>query len=147
MTPQAELSGNLEMLGDWEARDVAEKQRRHDRVMDWVRSPAQLIKAIAIGVAALAALPLVLGIVLAITDKDASWILRNLNPPAMNRKFKGRAARPHRAVDGVTLRNPPRPTRPVLSKTVVKIVSQDSPRSAPERPKGQVQVPLREPVT
>ncbi|HEY9416156.1 MAG TPA: hypothetical protein VIQ30_15450, partial [Pseudonocardia sp.] len=75
MMRQAELTGNLDMLGDWEARDVSEKQRRHDRVMDWVRSPAQLIKAIGIGIAAFAGLLLALGIVLAVTDKDSSWVL------------------------------------------------------------------------
>ncbi|HEY9418431.1 MAG TPA: zonular occludens toxin domain-containing protein, partial [Pseudonocardia sp.] len=75
MMRQAELVGNFEMLGDWEARDVSEKQRRHDRVMDWVRSPAQLIKAIGWGLAGFAALLLGLGIVLAIVDKDSSWVL------------------------------------------------------------------------
>jgi len=75
MMRQAELTGNLEMLGDWEARDVAEKQRRHDRVMDWVRSPGDLIKALAVGVVAFAGLLLALGVVMAIADKDWSWVL------------------------------------------------------------------------
>lgn len=74
MMRQAELTGNLEMLGDWEARDVAEKQRRHDRVMDWVRSPGDLIKALALGLLAFTALLLALGVVMAVADSDWSWV-------------------------------------------------------------------------
>jgi S-DNA-T family DNA segregation ATPase FtsK/SpoIIIE len=75
MMRQAELTGNLEMLGDWEARDTAEKQRRHDRVMDWVHSPIQLIRAAALFTAATVGLLLALGIILAIAHRDIGEVL------------------------------------------------------------------------
>jgi S-DNA-T family DNA segregation ATPase FtsK/SpoIIIE len=60
----AEMDGNHERLLEWEARDVAEKQRRHQRVMDWVAAPGQWIKAGVFGLAGLAGFLLVLGVVL-----------------------------------------------------------------------------------
>ncbi|MCT2587783.1 zonular occludens toxin domain-containing protein [Actinophytocola gossypii] len=62
----AEAAGDQEALRYWqEARD-AEKQRRHQRVMDWARLPGQLVKAGVIAVVGLAAFLLVLGVILAI---------------------------------------------------------------------------------
>ncbi|WP_051343326.1 FtsK/SpoIIIE domain-containing protein [Pseudonocardia spinosispora] len=75
MMRQAELAGDREALLEWESRDVTEKQRRHDRVMDWVRSPIDLIKAIGIAILAVTGLLLGLGVLLAVGNKDASWIL------------------------------------------------------------------------
>jgi len=75
MMRHAELVGNLELLGDWEARDVAEKQRRHDRVMDWIHSPMDLIRALAAGFAGVSMLLLGLGIVLALVSKDISRVI------------------------------------------------------------------------
>src|SRR5690606_30212305 len=57
----AEMEGNHERLLEWEARDTAEKQRRHDRKMDWLDAPGKLIKAGATGLAGLAGFLLVLG--------------------------------------------------------------------------------------
>ncbi|WP_214365615.1 zonular occludens toxin domain-containing protein [Pseudonocardia sp. H11422] len=75
MMRAAEVAGDREALLEWEARDVAEKQRRHQRVMDWVTSPLQLAKALAVGIASLAALLLGLGAILALADGDASLVL------------------------------------------------------------------------
>ena len=75
MMRQAELTGDREMLLEWEERDVSEKQRRHDRVMDWVRSPIDLVRAIAVAIAAFTALLLGLGIVLAIADSDVREVV------------------------------------------------------------------------
>lgn len=75
MMRAAETAGDHERLLEWEARDVAEKQRRHQRIMDWIRSPLELVKALAIGVGSLIGLLLTLGVVLAIADEDAGLIL------------------------------------------------------------------------
>ncbi|KDU85462.1 cell division protein FtsK [Amycolatopsis mediterranei] len=66
MMRAAELAGDHEKLAEWEARDVTEKQRRHDRAMDWIQSPVQLAKAVALSTLSVAVLLLVLGIILAI---------------------------------------------------------------------------------
>jgi S-DNA-T family DNA segregation ATPase FtsK/SpoIIIE len=75
MMRQAEITGNHERVAEWEARDVAEKQRRHDRLMDWVHSPMELVKAAALGLAGVAGLLLVLGIVLAIANEDIADVI------------------------------------------------------------------------
>jgi S-DNA-T family DNA segregation ATPase FtsK/SpoIIIE len=75
MMRQAELVGDREMLLEWEARDVTEKQRRHDRVMDWVASPLRLAKAVLIGVGAFAGLLLGLGVLLAVGRWDVAMVL------------------------------------------------------------------------
>jgi DNA segregation ATPase FtsK/SpoIIIE, S-DNA-T family len=75
MMRAAEVAGDREQLLEWEARDVAEKQRRHDRVMDWVRSPLLLAKAIGIGVASVAVLLLGLGVILALAEGNTSRVL------------------------------------------------------------------------
>ncbi|MFJ8912339.1 DUF308 domain-containing protein [Amycolatopsis sp. NPDC102389] len=71
MMRQAEMDGNHDRLLEWEARDVAEKQRRHDRAMDWVKSPWELAKAAGITVAAAALLLLALGVILAVAGKGS----------------------------------------------------------------------------
>ncbi|SFJ76574.1 DNA segregation ATPase FtsK/SpoIIIE, S-DNA-T family [Amycolatopsis sacchari] len=75
MMRAAELEGNHEALLEWEARDVAEKQRRHERTMDWVRAPGQWIKAGAIGTAGVTGLLLACGVVLAIHNGDIGDVL------------------------------------------------------------------------
>jgi S-DNA-T family DNA segregation ATPase FtsK/SpoIIIE len=75
MMRQAELAGDHEALLEWETRDVAEKQRRHQRVMDWLGSPLQLVKAGGIAVASLIALLLALGIILAVADGDIARVI------------------------------------------------------------------------
>jgi S-DNA-T family DNA segregation ATPase FtsK/SpoIIIE len=64
----AEMEGNHERLLEWEARDVAEKQRRHQRVMDWIAAPGQWIKAGVVSLLGLAGFLLVLGVILAINS-------------------------------------------------------------------------------
>ncbi len=72
---RAEIAGDQESLREWEARDVAEKQRRHDRVMDWVRSPVDLLRAVGVGLVGFAALLLALGVVLALGHHDPGYVL------------------------------------------------------------------------
>ncbi|WP_326568036.1 zonular occludens toxin domain-containing protein [Amycolatopsis rhabdoformis] len=71
----AEAAGDQEMLRYWQEADVAEKQRRHDRVQEWMTAPGKVIKAAVIGLLGLAALLLALGIVLAIKNGDISDVL------------------------------------------------------------------------
>ncbi len=75
MMRQAELSGDREALFEWESRDVAEKARRHSRVMDWVRSPLDLLKAVTFAFLGFAGLLLGLGVVLALADSDVSLVI------------------------------------------------------------------------
>ncbi len=75
MMRQAELAGDREGLFEWESRDVAEKARRHARVMDWVRSPVELLKAAGYALLGFTGLLLGLGVVLAVADSDASMVL------------------------------------------------------------------------
>lgn len=75
MMRQAETAGDREALLEWESRDVAEKDRRHDRVMDWVYAPVAFVKATVIGLIVVLALLLVLGVVLAIGNRDFSYVL------------------------------------------------------------------------
>ncbi|MBV9013062.1 MAG: cell division protein FtsK [Pseudonocardiales bacterium] len=72
---QAELVGDREMLLEWEARDTAEKQRRHERVMDWVHSPWELLRALLVTILTGTGLLLGLGLLLAIADSDLSRVL------------------------------------------------------------------------
>ncbi|WP_226353055.1 cell division protein FtsK [Pseudonocardia sp. ICBG601] len=71
----AEIAGDQDRLLEWEARDTAEKARRHGRVMDWINAP--LAWARAAGVGALIALGMLLGLgaVLAIAAKDISLVI------------------------------------------------------------------------
>ncbi|MFE3173474.1 zonular occludens toxin domain-containing protein [Amycolatopsis sp. NPDC059090] len=75
MMRAAEAAGEHDKLLEWEARDVAEKQRRHDRTMDWLRAPGQWIKAAVIGSVGVTGFLLVLGIILAINDGEIGEIL------------------------------------------------------------------------
>ncbi|SMC99048.1 hypothetical protein [Kibdelosporangium aridum] len=71
----AEQAGDQEALREWEARDVAEKQRRHQRAMDWVDTPVTLVKAGAVAVAAGAALLVALGVILAVAHEDIDQVI------------------------------------------------------------------------
>lgn len=75
MMRQAEMDGNHERLLEWEARDVAEKQRRHERVMDWIKAPGQWIKAGVLALAGLAGFLLVLGVILAVNSGDLADVI------------------------------------------------------------------------
>jgi S-DNA-T family DNA segregation ATPase FtsK/SpoIIIE len=72
---RAEIAGDQESLREWEARDVAEKARRHARVMDWVRSPVDLIRAVGVGLGGFTGLLLVLGVVLAAGHHNLGYVL------------------------------------------------------------------------
>ncbi|PXY32108.1 zonular occludens toxin domain-containing protein [Prauserella muralis] len=71
----AEAAGDEEKLRYWQEADVAEKQRRHQRVMDWITAPGQWIKAGAVGLAGLAGFLLVLGIILAVNSGDIADVI------------------------------------------------------------------------
>lgn len=75
MMRQAELAGNEEMLREWEARDVAEKQRRHARVMDWVHSPIELLRALLVVTLTTTGMLLGLGMLVALATSDLSQVL------------------------------------------------------------------------
>jgi S-DNA-T family DNA segregation ATPase FtsK/SpoIIIE len=75
MLRAAEIAGDREALLEWEARDVAEKAARHSRVMDWVRSPVELIRAVGCGVLGVLGLLLLLGVVLAVGSSDLSQVI------------------------------------------------------------------------
>lgn len=71
----AELEGNHERLLEWEARDVAEKQRRHDRSMDWLNQPGRWLKAVGVALGGVAALLLGLGVILAFASGDIGDVI------------------------------------------------------------------------
>ncbi|GAY11772.1 zonular occludens toxin domain-containing protein [Pseudonocardia sp. N23] len=75
MMRAAEIAGDREALLEWEARDAAEKARRHARVMDWITSPLVLVKAFAIATVSFTMLLLGLGVILAVADSDISQVL------------------------------------------------------------------------
>jgi S-DNA-T family DNA segregation ATPase FtsK/SpoIIIE len=71
----AEAAGKYEELLEWERRAELARQRRHARMMDWVKAPWQLAKALAAGILSLIGLLLALGIVLAISSHDVNRAL------------------------------------------------------------------------
>jgi DNA segregation ATPase FtsK/SpoIIIE, S-DNA-T family len=71
----AEQRRDYTLLADWETRSEQAKQRRHDRHMDWMRSPGKIPKMIAAVVGSVFGLLLLLGIVLAVSYEDISWAL------------------------------------------------------------------------
>ena len=66
MMRAAEAAGDHDKLLEWESRDVAEKQRRHERIMQWLDTPMKFAKAAAVLLGSLIGLLLVLGLILAI---------------------------------------------------------------------------------
>lgn len=71
----AEAAGDEEKLRYWQEADVAEKQRRHQRVMDWITAPGQWIKAGVVGLAGLAGFLLVIGVILAVNSGDIADVI------------------------------------------------------------------------
>ncbi|MBB4687229.1 hypothetical protein [Amycolatopsis jiangsuensis] len=71
----AEAAGDQDALRYWQEADVAEKQRRHDRVQDWVSAPGKVIKTVVVGLLGLTGLLLALGFILAVKNGDAGQIL------------------------------------------------------------------------
>ncbi|GAB3265219.1 hypothetical protein [Kineosporia babensis] len=79
MMRQAELSGNAELLSEWETRAEAFRNHRHRRVMDWIAAPFILAKGLIVGTFALFFFLLGLGVLLALARKDAGALLAPLN--------------------------------------------------------------------
>ncbi|WP_226358686.1 hypothetical protein [Pseudonocardia sp. ICBG601] len=71
----AEAAGDQDRLLEWEARDVAEKARRHGRVMDWVNAPLAWARAAGVGALITLGMLVGLGAVLAIAAKDISLVI------------------------------------------------------------------------
>ncbi|WP_343063738.1 FtsK/SpoIIIE domain-containing protein [Haloechinothrix aidingensis] len=75
MMRAAEAAGDYDRVADWEERERLAKRERHQRAMDWLRAPIQLVKAAAIGVAAFVGLLLGLGLILAVADGQAGRVI------------------------------------------------------------------------
>ncbi|TDB84488.1 ATP-binding protein [Actinomadura sp. KC216] len=79
MMRAAEAAGDFEAVAEWEARAVAERQRRHQRVMDWITHPVQIAKTAVVSVATGVGGLLGLGVVLAVAEHDPAQV----NDPLM----------------------------------------------------------------
>jgi S-DNA-T family DNA segregation ATPase FtsK/SpoIIIE len=75
MMRRAEAAGDYDALIEWEQRAEQARQRRHDRVMDWIAAPWQLVKALVASVVALVFVLLALGVVLAVASEDVSRVV------------------------------------------------------------------------
>lgn len=73
-----EAANEWDRLDQWECKAVQEKQRRHQRRIDWLEAPWKLAKATAISTATITVMLLVLGLVLAVASKDAGMVLEPL---------------------------------------------------------------------
>lgn len=71
----AETAGDQEALRYWQEADVAEKHRRHERVMDWLKAPGQWIKAGVVGLAGLAGFLLAIGFILFAGSGDLADVI------------------------------------------------------------------------
>jgi S-DNA-T family DNA segregation ATPase FtsK/SpoIIIE len=71
----AETAGDYDALGEWEQRSEQARQRRHDRTMDWIAAPWQLVKALVASVVGFVLFLLFLGVVLAVAAEDFSRLL------------------------------------------------------------------------
>lgn len=71
----AEAAGDQDGLRYWREANEIEKQRRHDRVMDWLDMPGKAIKFVVVGVVSLAGFLLVLGVILAINNGNVADLL------------------------------------------------------------------------
>lgn len=77
----AELEGNHERLQYWQEADVLEKQRRHDRVMDWMSylNPWLWIKYGTLAIAGFSLFLLVIGVITAINSGELDDVLGPIN--------------------------------------------------------------------
>jgi hypothetical protein len=75
MIRAAEVAGDRDQVLEWEARAAAERQRRHNRRMAWVASPAALARAAGIALGGVLAGLVLLGVILAIGNGDPSYLL------------------------------------------------------------------------
>ncbi|MDX3534316.1 FtsK/SpoIIIE domain-containing protein [Streptomyces sp. MB09-01] len=78
MIRAAEAAGNFEEAKEWEDRLTRFRAARHHRRMDLLKAPQDAVKSAAYGTGLTAGGLLLLGVVLAIANKDASWILAPL---------------------------------------------------------------------
>ncbi|MGY4392124.1 FtsK/SpoIIIE domain-containing protein [Streptomyces sp. TE12347] len=79
MIRAAEAAGNFEEAKEWEDRLTRFRAARHHRRMDLLKAPQDAVKSAGYGTGLTAGGLLLLGIVLAIANKDASWILAPIN--------------------------------------------------------------------
>ncbi|MFE6079693.1 FtsK/SpoIIIE domain-containing protein [Streptomyces virginiae] len=79
MIRAAEAAGNFEEAKEWEDRLTRFRAARHHRRMDLLKAPQDAVKSVAYGTGLTIGGLLLLGIVLAIANKDASWILAPIN--------------------------------------------------------------------
>ncbi|WP_406051040.1 ATP-binding protein [Streptomyces virginiae] len=79
MIRAAEAAGNFEEAKEWEDRLTRFRAARHHRRMDLLKAPQDAVKSVAYGTGLTVGGLLLLGIVLAIANKDASWILAPIN--------------------------------------------------------------------
>ncbi|KOU79708.1 cell division protein FtsK [Streptomyces sp. XY66] len=75
MIRAAEAAGNFEEAKEWEDRLTRFRAARHHRRMDLLKAPQDAVKSAAYGTGLTVGGLLLLGIVLAIANKDASWLL------------------------------------------------------------------------
>ncbi|MEV6680881.1 FtsK/SpoIIIE domain-containing protein [Streptomyces erythrochromogenes] len=78
MIRAAEAAGNFEEAKEWEDRLTRFRAARHHRRMDLLKAPQDAVKSAGYGAGLTIGSLLLLGIVLAIANKDASWILAPL---------------------------------------------------------------------
>ncbi|MGW6839645.1 FtsK/SpoIIIE domain-containing protein [Streptomyces sp. NPDC054958] len=79
MIRAAEAAGNFEEAKEWEDRLTRFRAARHHRRMDLLKAPQDAVKSVAYGTGLTLGGLLLLGIVLAIANKDATWILAPIN--------------------------------------------------------------------
>ncbi|MFF2787607.1 FtsK/SpoIIIE domain-containing protein [Streptomyces sp. NPDC058049] len=79
MIRAAEAAGNFEEAKEWEDRLTRFRSARHHRRMDLLKAPQDAVKSAAYGTGLTIGGLLLLGIVLAIANKDASWIIAPIN--------------------------------------------------------------------
>jgi len=75
MIRAAEVTGDRDKVADWVDRAEQAKDRRHKRVMDWVRAPLDLAKALGVMVLTVLGILVGLGIVLAVASKDPGLVM------------------------------------------------------------------------
>ena len=75
MMRAAEMSGNAELLAEWETRAEAFRNSRHRRAMDWIAVPFILAKGLIVGTFSVLFALLGLGVLLACARKDVGALL------------------------------------------------------------------------
>ncbi|MFD0532443.1 hypothetical protein ACFQY7_00055 [Actinomadura luteofluorescens] len=83
MMRAAEAAGDFEAVADWEQRAEQARQRRHQRVMDWITNPVQFAKTAAVSVGTSVGALLGLGVAMAVSEHDPSLVNDPLMAAAM----------------------------------------------------------------